>query len=122
VQREFLRPAAAETEIVSQDEAIAASFSPQPNGLEMGSLFRQPVGGNAFESTAARERNLEFGEFTGYRGVRVFGAAWPIAAAGASLARKVDKDEALAKFHKRALPPHHFSSATIWALSLRAHR
>jgi len=93
----------AETEIVWRDEAEAAGFSPQPNALGMGPLFRQPLGGNAFESKAACERNVEFGEFTDYRGVRVFGVARPIVAAGASLARKVDTDEALAEFHKRAL-------------------
>jgi PAS domain S-box-containing protein len=93
----------AETEILWKDGGQAAGFSPRFNAMGMGSLFRLALSGNAFESRAARERNVEFGEFTDYRGVRVFGVARSIAAAGASLTRKVDKDQALAEFHRRAL-------------------
>ena len=93
----------AETEIIWQDRGEAVGFSPQLNAIGMGSLIRQPLGAASFESRAARELHEEFGEFTDYRGVRVFGVARPILAAGASLARKVDKDQALAEFHKRAL-------------------
>ncbi len=98
------RPARfAETEMIWQEPGEAVGFSPRMDALGMGSLFRQPLNGNAFESRAARERNEAFGEFTDYRGVRVFGVARSVAAAGASLARKVDKDQALADFHRRAL-------------------
>jgi PAS domain S-box-containing protein len=93
----------AETEIIWPNQGEAVGFTPQPNALGMGSLFRQPLSGNTFESRAARARYEEFGEFTDYRGVRVFGVARPIGAVGATLARKVDKDQALANFHKRAL-------------------
>jgi PAS domain S-box-containing protein len=93
----------AETEIMWQDEGEAVSFSPRLNTMGMESVFRQPLGGNNFESQAARKSNLEFGEFIDYRGVRVFGVARPIVPAGASLARKVDRDKALSEFHRRVL-------------------
>jgi len=93
----------AETEIVWQNDGEAVGFSPRMDALGMGSVFRQPLNGNAFESRAARERNKAFGEFTDFRGVQVFGVARSMAAAGASLARKVDKDQALAVFYRRAL-------------------
>ena len=93
----------AETEIIWQEPGEVVGFSPRLNALGMGSLFRQPLSGNAFESKAARERNEEFGEFTDYRGVQVFGVARSIATAGASLARKVDKVQALADYHRRVL-------------------
>ena len=93
----------AETEVMWQDEGEAVSFSPRLNMMGLESLFREPLGGNAFESRAARVEHVEFGEFIDYRGVRVFGVARPILPAGASLARKVDRDQALSDFHRRAL-------------------
>ena len=93
----------AETEIVWQDEGKAVSFSPRLSAMGVESVFRQPLGGNVFESRAARVQNVEFGEFIDYREVRVFGVARPIILAGASLARKVDLDQALSEFHRRLL-------------------
>ena len=93
----------AETEIIWQEPGGAVGFSPRMDALGMGSVFSQPLNGKAFESRAARERNEAFGEFTDFRGVKVFGVSRSIEAAGASLARKVDKDQALADYHRRAL-------------------
>ncbi len=47
----------------------------------------------------ARESDVAFGEFIDYRGVRVLGAARRINAVGDSVARKVDRDEALLPYH-----------------------
>lgn len=82
------------------DETVVFSPSLAIKGVE--SVFRRPLSEPTFESRVARERNVVFGEFTSYRGVRVFGAARPIGSTGASLVRKLDRDEALSEFHRRA--------------------
>jgi PAS domain S-box-containing protein len=93
----------AETEIAWREDREALSFSPRFGNKGMESVSRLPLDGSAFESRVARERKVEFGEYTDRRGVRVFGVAQPVAPAGASLIRKVDRDLALSEFHRRVL-------------------
>ncbi len=95
------RPAG--TLIVWKDGRKAWAFSPHISDRGKGSVVRLPLNGPSFESLVAREGKVQFGEFMDYRGIRVFAVARPIALAGASVARKVDTDQALAEFHKRAL-------------------
>jgi len=93
----------ATTLIVWKDSADALGFSPHFGNEAVKSIIRLPLTGSALESRVARGGKVEFGEFSDYRGVQVFGVARPFALAGASVVRKVDKDRALADFRKRAL-------------------
>ncbi|HXJ91979.1 MAG TPA: PAS domain S-box protein [Terriglobia bacterium] len=95
----------ASTVIVWKGEGgtVALGFSPHLSNEHRRRVVRLPLSGPAFESRVAREGNVGFGEFTDQQGVRVFGVAKPIPLADASLIRKVDRDKALAEFHKRAL-------------------
>ena len=93
----------AETEIIWREEGEAVSFSPRLSDEGVESVFQLPLSGNAFEPRAAREGKIGFGDFIDYRGRKVFAVARPIPMAGASLARKVDRDRALSEFHKRVL-------------------
>jgi signal transduction histidine kinase len=94
---------ATETLIAWKDADKAVVFSPSLAIKGVESVFRRPLSDRTFESRAAREGNVLFGEFTDYRGVRVLGAARPIGSTGVSLLRKVDKDGALSEFHRRAV-------------------
>jgi len=100
---ESLSNRSAETEIIWREEGDAVSFSPRVSYEGVESVFRLPLSGNAFEPRAAREGKIGFGDFIDYRGKNVFAVARPIPLAGASLARKVDRDQALSEFHKRVL-------------------
>ena len=62
-----------------------------------------PLSAAEFESHIIQKGNVDFGEFTDYRRVKVFGAARPIAIAGGNIACKVDRHEALAEFRERAV-------------------
>ena len=93
----------AETEIIWREEGEAVSFSPRLSDEGVESVFQLPLSGNAFEPRAAREGKIGFGDFIDYRGRKVFAVARPIPMAGASLARKVDRDRALSEFHRRVL-------------------
>jgi len=55
------------------------------------------------EALVARKRELPFGEYNDSRGVRVFAVAKRIHMAGCSVVRKVDRDEALSEYHRRAV-------------------
>jgi PAS domain S-box-containing protein len=90
-----------ETLFVWQDANQAFIFSPRLYARGVEALVWQPLDAESFESRVARESNVAFGEFTDYRGVRVFGVARRITPAGDSLARKVDRDEALAGHRRR---------------------
>ena len=92
-----------ETEIAWREDREAVSFLPRLGQKGRESVFRLPLGGSALESRVARDRKVEFGEYTDRRGVRVFGVAQPITPSGASLVRKVDRDLALSEFHQRIL-------------------
>ena len=93
----------AETEIIWREQGEAVSFSPRLSNEGVESVFRLPLGGNAFEPRAAREGKVGFGDLIDYRGRKVFAVARPIPMAGASLACKVDRDRALSDFHRRVL-------------------
>jgi len=93
---------ATETLIAWEDAKETVVFSPSLAIKGVKSVFRR-LSQPAFESRVAREGNVGFGEFTDYRGVRVLGAARLIGSTGASLVRKVDRDEAFSEFHKRAV-------------------
>ena len=88
---------------VWQKDGEVIVFSPRLQGLGMDSIFRRQLNGESFESSAAREGYVPFGEFLDYRGVRVFGVARPINADGDAVACKVDRDEALFHFHRREM-------------------
>jgi PAS domain S-box-containing protein len=88
--------------IVWRQDNEAMIFNPRLGIKGPASVFRRPLSEATFESRAAREGKVDFGEFADYRGVRVLGAARPIAPVGASLIRTVDRNEALCEFHQRA--------------------
>jgi PAS domain S-box-containing protein len=92
-----------DTLFVWQKNGEAFTFSPRLHNLGTESIFRRPLSGDSFESRVAREGYVPFGEFIDYRGVRVFGAARPIAADGDALVRKVDRDEALSDYRRRVM-------------------
>jgi PAS domain S-box-containing protein len=81
----------------------AVIFSPLRWARGEASLFQKPLTDATFEARVARQGEVAFGEFTDYRGFKVFGAARRIPLAGDNLARKVDRDEALAEYHRRAV-------------------
>jgi len=95
------RTLTSETLFVWRNESEAFIFSPRLHAQGGESLFRRPLDGPVFESRAARESDVAFGEFIDYRGVRIFGAARQIAMDRDSLARKVDRDEALSDYRRR---------------------
>lgn len=76
-------------------------FSPRLAIQGQQSVFRRPRGEVTLESVAVLQGKVAFGEFTDFRGARVFGATEPIGSTGASLVRQVDRDAALAEFHKQ---------------------
>ncbi len=92
-----------ETLLVWNNGSDAVIFSPFRWARGEASLLQKPLTDATFEARVARQGELAFGEFTDYRGVKVFGAARRIPLAGDNLARKVDRDEALAEYHRRAV-------------------
>jgi len=92
----------AETEIVWQESGEAVALSPRRGKRGVESIAKLPLAGAAFESVVARAGKEDFGQFTDSRGITVFGVARPIGPAGASLVRKVGRDQALSEFHNRA--------------------
>jgi len=90
-----------ETLLVWKGAGEAYIFSPRLNARLLPPFFRRRLGGSTFESRAAREGDVAFGDFLDYRGVRVFGAAQRIAEDIGSVASKVDWDEALSAYHRR---------------------
>ena len=92
-----------ETLFVWQKDGTAFAFSPRLHTLGKESIFPRPLNGDSFESRAARQGSVPFGEFIDYRGVHVFGAARPISADGDALVRKVDRDEALFDYRRRVM-------------------
>jgi len=94
---------ATETLIVWKNGHDAVLFCPRLAVQGVESVFRRPLSEPTLESRAAREDTIEFGGFTDYRGVRVFGAAQSVGPADASLVRKVDRYEALQEYHRRAV-------------------
>ena len=94
---------ATDTLVVWPDGSETIVFSPRLAMQGVESIFRRPLSDRTLESLAARKDNVEFGEFTDYRGVRVLGAARYSKVADASLIRKVDRERALAEFHRRSV-------------------
>jgi PAS domain S-box-containing protein len=92
-----------ETLILWKNLSEAFIFSPRRSAQGVESVFRRPLDGESFESRVARECDVAFGEFIDYRGVRVLGVARRISATGDGLARKVDWDEALSPYFRRAV-------------------
>ena len=92
-----------ETLLVWNNGSDAVIFSPLRWAQGQASLFHKPLTDATFEGRVARQGEVAFGEFTDYRGFKVFGVARRIALAGDSLARKVDRNEALSEYHRRAL-------------------
>ena len=75
-------------------------FSPRREAQGAPSLFRRPLSSDSFESRAALDGDVVFGEFTNYRGQAVFGVARRIGVPGYSLTREVNRDEALSAYHQ----------------------
>ncbi|MFZ0964709.1 MAG: PAS domain S-box protein [Terriglobia bacterium] len=90
-----------DTLLVWHDAKEAFVFSPHLYARGAEAVFWRPLNGESFESRVARENDVAFGEFTDYRGVRVFGVGRRFTPAGDSLARKVDRDEALSGHRRR---------------------
>jgi signal transduction histidine kinase len=91
---------ASETFVVWKKASEAFIFSPRLNARGVQSFFRGLLTESTFESRAALEGDVAFGEFIDYRGRPVFGVARRIGPLNYSLARKVDLDEALSG-HRR---------------------
>jgi PAS domain S-box-containing protein len=101
-----------ETLLVWKQNGGAVIFSPLRKTRGEKCVFRKSLGEMTFESRVAREGEVAFGEYTDYQGVRVFAMAKRILA-GASVVRKVDRDEALSEYQRRAL-----LEALVGALSI----
>ncbi len=91
-----------DTLVVWQEADTTVIFSPRLAIRGEPSVFRKPRRDVTLESVAGLQDKVAFGEFTDFRGVRVFGAAEPIESTRASLVRQVNRDGALAEFHKQA--------------------
>ncbi len=92
-----------ETLVVWSDAGEAIILCPRRLAQRETPLVRRPLDEDTFEARVARQGPVGFAEFTDYRGVRVFGVAKRIELAGANLARKVDRNEALLEYHRRAM-------------------
>ena len=92
-----------ETLLVWKQGNDAIIFAPSRKLRGEASLFRRSLAERTFEARVAGEGDLRFGEFTDYRGAKVFGAARRIRVAGDNLVRKVDRDQALSEYHRRAV-------------------
>ena len=90
-----------ETLIIWDDKGEAFSFSPRLILAGKEAVLQRPLNESTFESRVAREGNVLFGEYTDWRGVRVFGAGRRIGPGQGSLACKVARYEALAQFRQR---------------------
>jgi PAS domain S-box-containing protein len=89
--------------IVWKRASEAFIFSPILSTRGVESLFRRPLNGSTFESRVALAGDVAFGEFIDYRGRPVFGVGRRIGMPGHSLARKVDRDEALSDYRRRVV-------------------
>lgn len=89
--------------LVWKKASEAFIFSPRLSARGVESFFRRPLTGSTFESRVALDGDVAFGEFIDYRGQPVFGAARRIGAPGYSLARKIDRGEALVEHRHRAV-------------------
>ena len=102
---------ASESEPTRSLEALLIGSTPErvyvfsPHRVVSGepALFQQQPNAPSFEALVARQNGVPFGEFVDYRGVKVFGTSLRIPIANDNLARKVDRDEALADYHRRAV-------------------
>jgi PAS domain S-box-containing protein len=101
------------TLIVWEQDGATVIFSPGHKTRGETPVFRRPLGGMTLEALAAHKSELPFGEYTDCRGVRVFAVAKLIPVAGCSVVRKVDRDEALSEYHRRAV-----LEALVGALSI----
>jgi PAS domain S-box-containing protein len=101
-----------ETLLVWKQNGGAVIFSPLHKTRGETCVFRRPLGEMSFEPLVAREGEVPFGEYTDYRGGRVFAVAKRILA-GASVVRKVDRGEALSEYRRRAV-----LEALVGALSI----
>jgi len=91
---------ASETLIVWKKASEAFIFSPGLTARGVPSFFRRPLAGESFESHVALDGDVAFGEFIDYRGQRIFGVARRIGVPGYSLAREVNRDEALSQYYR----------------------
>ena len=90
-----------ETLVVWKKAGEAFIFSPRLQ--RPGSAVVLPAAAGrveSFESRVARDGDVAFGEFLNFRGQPVFGVARRIGVPGYSLAREVDRDEALSEYHR----------------------
>jgi PAS domain S-box-containing protein len=101
-----------ETLLVWNQDGGAVIFSPLRKTRGEKCIFRKSLSETSFESLVAREGEVAFGEYTDYRGVKVFAVAKRILG-GSSVVRKVDRDEALSEYHRRAV-----LEALVGALSI----
>jgi PAS domain S-box-containing protein len=83
------------------DEAII--FAPSKKVQGELSLFRTSLKDGSLEARVAREGRVDFGEFIDHQGTRVYGTGRRIPIAGDNLVRKVDREQALSDYHRRAM-------------------
>jgi len=104
---------ASETFVVWKKAREAFIFSPRLSARGVPALFRRPLDGGSFESRVALGGDVAFGEFLDYRGQPIFGVARRIGVPGYSLAREVNRDEALSEYYR-----HRVLDGLVGTLSL----
>jgi PAS domain S-box-containing protein len=104
---------ASETFLVWKKAGEAQIFSPRLSTFGVQSFFRRPLNRESFESRVALDGDVAFAEFIDYRGQAIFGVARPTGAPGYSLAREVNRGEALSEYYR-----HRALDGLVGALSL----
>jgi two-component system cell cycle sensor histidine kinase/response regulator CckA len=80
----------------------AMVFSPPRRSAKKTALVEVPLNEVNFETQVAREGDVSFGEFTDFRRVKVLGIGRRIGVASDFAACKINRDEALSQYHRRA--------------------
>lgn len=93
----------AETLLVRRAGNEAVFISPLRHAGPTQGALRRPLADPTFAAAVALEGRETFGEFTDYRGVRVFAATRRIPGTDWGLVWKIDRDEALADYRRTAL-------------------
>jgi PAS domain S-box-containing protein len=90
-----------ETSLIWKREDHVVIFFPARAARGEKAVIVRPLKDVSYEGRVAVGSVLAFGEFKDFRGVRVFGVAKQIPLSGDHLARTIDRDEALADFHRQ---------------------
>jgi PAS domain S-box-containing protein len=92
-----------ETSLIWKRQDQVVIFFPARAARGEKAVIVRPLKDVSYEGRAAVGGGLAFGEFKDFRGVPVFGVAKQIPLSGDNLARTIDRDEALAEFHRQVV-------------------